>query len=309
MERVLTMLDPPVVSVIVPTFNRAGLLPLTIDSILVQTFRDIELIVVDDGSNDGTADYLAGIHDPRVRTINRSHCGNVAHVRNAGAAAARGRFLCFLDSDDLWLPHKLESQLDAIGQDEAAWCYTRYEHIDDRGNRIPARTGEWRGPSGNIARDVISTDASVSVVTVLMPRSVFEEMQGFDEDPRIREDHELLVRLAVAAKAVAIGECLALVREHPGRSTNAVQGAEPFLRSAATYDRLLARLDDPALREAARRRRAHLLAEAGAAHLSAGYSRRAAACFIESARGGATPRQLLSAVGRGLTGSMRAPHD
>lgn len=131
----------PAVSVVIPTFNRIDLLPLAVSSVLDQTFADFELLVVDDGSTDGTDSWLDAITDRRLRAIRLPHSGNVARVRNAGAAAATGRFLAFLDSDDLWLPRKLEAQMATTATDERAWSYTRYEHIDAGGWRIPPRAG------------------------------------------------------------------------------------------------------------------------------------------------------------------------
>jgi glycosyltransferase involved in cell wall biosynthesis len=275
------------------------LLPLAVRSVLEQTFADLELLVVDDGSDDATAECLDAITDARLRIVRLPHTGNIARTRNAGAIRATGRYLCFLDSDDVWLPDKLEVQLEANARCNESWSYTRYEHIDESGCRIAARSGEWQGPSGRIALALIRTHASASVVTVLVPRQLFEELSGFDEDPRIREDHEFLVRLASRAEAIAIPECLALVRDHAGRSSGARRGPDPFLQSAHTHEKLLTWLEDPVLRRAARRERAHHLAEAGTAHMRAGSARAAMACFVASAAGGAAPRRWLSAVARG----------
>jgi FkbM family methyltransferase len=290
----------PAVSVVIPTFNRIDLLPLTVSSVLDQTFTDFELLVVDDGSTDGTAGWLGEIADPRLRTITLPHSGNVARVRNAGAAAATGRFLAFLDSDDLWLPRKLEVQMAATATDGRAWSYTRYEHIDAGGWRIPARAGAWRALSGRIADSIISTDASVSIVTVLVERALFEELGGFNERPRIREDYEFLARLAAGTDARAISECLVLVRDHSLRGTCALSGAEPFLVTARTYETLLESLGQEELRRLARRRRADHLVEACTAHLSAGSIHDATGCLVQAVRSGASPVRCAAAVGKGL---------
>lgn len=100
------MSSTPEVSIILPTYNRADTLGRAIESVLAQSFQDWELIVVDDGSTDGTADLFVGM-DPRVRLVRQANAG-VGAARNTGLAASRGRFLTFLDSDDAWLPHFLE---------------------------------------------------------------------------------------------------------------------------------------------------------------------------------------------------------
>lgn len=290
----------PTVSVVVPAYNRMAWLPQTVDSVLGQTFRDLELLVVDDGSTDGTAAWLATLDDPRIRAIRLQHTGNVARVRNAGAARATGRFLCFLDSDDVWLPRKLELQAADADRNAGGWSYTRYEHIDELGCRIAARAGDWRALSGRIALQLISMEASVSIVTVLVPRDLFMELGGFDERPHIREDHEFLVRLSARADASALSECLVLVRDHPARTTRMLTGAEPFILTARTYETLLESVEGDEARSAARRRHADHLVEAAVAHLKAGSIADAADCIRRALHAGASPGQCAAAVARGL---------
>ena len=260
----------PVVTVVIPTYNRLALLRATVSSVLAQTLTDFELLVVDDGSSDGTVEYLDGIDDARVRRISLPHTGNVARARNAGAAQATGSILTFLDSDDLWLPRKLEVQLAALAGSPSVWSYTRYRHIDVAGTGVPARAGSAHMPSGRIARALLRTDAAVSIVTVALPKAVFDAIGGFNEVPDIREDHEFLVRLACAADAVAIDDELVLVRDHAARSTRALTIAQSHEVSARTYDVLATRLQDPALRASARRRGARHHAAAARSHLAAG---------------------------------------
>src|SRR5437868_2651965 len=118
-------------SVIIPTFNRARLLKQAIDSVRTQTCRDYEIIVVDDGSTDGTVDYLASLGD-HVRIRRQANRGPGA-ARNLGAQEARGQYLAFLDSDDVWFPWTLASFREVIA---------RY----DRPSLVCARTMEFQGP-------------------------------------------------------------------------------------------------------------------------------------------------------------------
>src|SRR5512139_3834983 len=99
----------PLVSVVIPTYNRAWCLRQAVDSVLAQEFGDFELIVVDDGSTDATADLLAAYAD-RIRVLRQANHG-VSAARNAGIAAARGGLFAFLDSDDIWLSRKLSTQV------------------------------------------------------------------------------------------------------------------------------------------------------------------------------------------------------
>ncbi len=259
----------PDVSVVIPTYDRLPLLREAVASVLAQTHADLELIVVDDGSSDGTAEWLATAADPRVRSLRLPHGANVAHVRNAGARAARGRYLCFLDSDDLWRPAKLEAQLRRLARAPGRWCYTRYDHVDERGVSAAPRGGRWRALEGDLALPMITTEASVALCTVMLERELFERLRGFDEDPalRLREDYELMLRLALAAPAVVEPAVLARIRIHEGRSTRGVTRSAALLANARAYARVAELTDDPPLRRAARRQRVRARLAALAARL------------------------------------------
>lgn len=261
----------PSVSVVIPTYNRLGLLREAVDSVLGQTHAARELIVVDDGSTDGTAAYLRELGGAGVRAIVVAHGGNLARVRNLGARVAAGRYLAFLDSDDVWLPEKLEVQLRAMAAAGARWSYTRYEHMNERGETVPPRAGEWRALSGDIAVALLSDRASVSMPTVVVERELFDAVGGFDEDARLnlREDFDLELRLALAAEALAVPEVLTRVRVHAGRTTNGVRDGQ--LRTARVVGKLLRELPPGEARRAARRRYARCLL--GAVRERVGYGR------------------------------------
>src|SRR5262249_54050433 len=108
----------PLVSVVLTTFNRATLLPRAIDSVLGQTFDSFELIVVDDGSTDGTGGVLAGCTDPRVSVVRHRENQGLSEARNTGSRKARGTFVCFHDDDDEWMKDKLAVQLEVMAQQE-----------------------------------------------------------------------------------------------------------------------------------------------------------------------------------------------
>jgi glycosyltransferase involved in cell wall biosynthesis len=123
------------VSVVVPTHNRRGLLGLTLRSILWQRGVDLEVLVVDDGSSDGTAELVAGLGDARVRLLRNETAQGVAAARNRGIAEAAGGWLAFCDDDDLWAPDKLARQLQAAHQSGRGWVYGGAVRID-AGQRI-----------------------------------------------------------------------------------------------------------------------------------------------------------------------------
>jgi len=130
----------PLVSVILPSFNHAFFVGEAVRSVLDQTFRDLELIVVDDGSSDGTPDVVALVRDPRL-TLIRLPANRAVHPRNLALGQARGRYVAFQNSDDTWLPGKLETQIKVMeGEGRYAACFTGAEIIDESGR--PA-IGTW----------------------------------------------------------------------------------------------------------------------------------------------------------------------
>ncbi len=141
------MSAPPLVSVITAAYNAEAFIAETIASVQAQSLDDWEMLVADDASGDRTAEIVerCAADDPRVRLIRLERNGGVARARNAALAAARGRFIAFLDSDDLWLPQKLERQVAFMQEKDAAVSYTSFRRINEDGSdlgrqvKVPAR--------------------------------------------------------------------------------------------------------------------------------------------------------------------------
>lgn len=183
----------PQVSVIIPTYNRAALVVEAVASVLGQTWSDYELIVVDDGSTDATLAVLAPYRD-RLQVLRHPRRRGVSAARNTGARKARGEWLAFLDSDDLWLPEKLTRQLGwltahpglQIAQTEELWLR--------HGRRVnPGR--RHRKPGGRIFLPSLNL-CLVSPSAVILRRTLFWEMGGFDEALPACEDYDLWLRLS-----------------------------------------------------------------------------------------------------------------
>src|SRR3990170_289823 len=139
----------PLVSVVLPTYNRSALLREAADSVRRQTYQHWELIVIDDGSSDDTLTTLGRFDDPRLRLIRLEHTGNPARVRNAGLAVSLGEYVAFLDDDDLWPPDKLKMQLAGLVRTGCRWGYTAFRRIDATTQTI-SNTGvqPWRAYRG-----------------------------------------------------------------------------------------------------------------------------------------------------------------
>ena len=181
----------PRVSVIVPTFNRAGPLAEAIDSVLAQEDVAFELIVVDDGSTDATAAVLSGYGD-RLTVIRQPNRG-VSAARNRGVAASRGDLLAFLDSDDLWQPGKLQAQVAFMdAHPSIAICQT--EEIWIRNGRRVNPGRRHRKAAGMIFSRSLEL-CLVSPSAVMMRRALFDATGGFDEHLPACEDYDLWLRI------------------------------------------------------------------------------------------------------------------
>jgi glycosyltransferase involved in cell wall biosynthesis len=239
--------DTPVVSVIIPTYNRVDLLATAVDSVLQQSFSDWELILADDGSDDETQDYLNNLADPRVRLCKLMHTGVIADVRNAGAAQARGDWLAFLDSDDQWLPGKLKVQLDALSAaPDCGWSYTNYEIIDVAGKVIstPGVPGvqEWHPYSGWILKELLQLQAMVVTPSVMVKRVVFHQVGGYDRAYAVGQDYDLYFRLGEVSPALAVNAMLARIRKHAQHASN--RFSDPHQYFYKMYAQAMARSTD-----------------------------------------------------------------
>jgi glycosyltransferase involved in cell wall biosynthesis len=206
----------PAVSIIVPTFNRLEFLPPAIESVYAQTFTDWELIIADDGSSEDTRAYLKSLDDPRVKVIWLTHTGRPSVVSNAALREARGEYVAFLDSDDLWLPKKLETQLESLrNHRERKWSYTKFAVVDGSGSPIvSANIRDWPTPTGWILEKLLEEVTVIAQPSVVVSRQLLEQLGAFDEDLVMCYDDELWFRLASHSEIDGIDEPLTLVRRH-----------------------------------------------------------------------------------------------
>jgi len=181
----------PAVSVIIPTYNRAGTIARAIDSVLAQDYLNFELIVVDDGSTDTTSDTL-GTYGDKIRIIRQENRG-VSAARNRGIAAARGDLIAFLDSDDYWLDGKLARQV-AFFRDHPDTLICQTEELWVRNGRRVNPGTRHRKRGGDIFIPSLSL-CIVSPSTVMMRRGLFEAVGLFDESLPACEDYDLWLRV------------------------------------------------------------------------------------------------------------------
>jgi glycosyltransferase involved in cell wall biosynthesis len=179
-----------------------------LESVLNQTFGDFELIVVDDGSTDGTAELLTG-YAGRLRVLSEGRRG-VSGARNLGARTARGKWLAFLDSDDLWLPEKLELQLEALDSyPEYRFCHTDEVWVR-RGRRVnPMNKHAKRG--GRIFEYCLPM-CRISPSSAMIEKKLFDSLGGFDTSYRVCEDYEFWLRLTACEPVLYLDRKLLVKR-------------------------------------------------------------------------------------------------
>ena len=208
------------ISVIIPTYNYDRFLREAIDSVLEQTYPAHEIIVVDDGSTDDTPRILAAYGDC-IRVIRQQNLGASA-ARNAGIAAARGQWLSFLDSDDVWRPRKLERDASRIAADPGLGIvHCGAEQFDQTGKTLAVFLG---GLEGWVALDLLRLDREVIAAPgsgLTVRKTAAEEIGGYDPRLAAAEDWDFCYRLACRNRAGFIPEVLARYRQHgSGRHLN-----------------------------------------------------------------------------------------
>jgi glycosyltransferase involved in cell wall biosynthesis len=233
--------ESPCVSVIVTTYKRVKLLQETLESILSQSFTDFELIVVDNMSEDGTQQFIAGVADSRIRYFRNPNHGIIAANRNFGIRQATGRYIAFCDDDDLWLVNKLEEQVSLLEQHiDVALCYTQAESfiglnvLSPRMNRRKVLEGHFI----QLLRGNFFPNSSV-----LIRRSVFQKIGMLTEDPTLREDFEMWLRISKVYRLMGIEKSLIRYRVH---ATNAAGNrAAETLRAIRTVKSIAMKMQIP----------------------------------------------------------------
>jgi len=232
----------PEVSVVIPTHGAWPLLTVTLAAALAQEDVDIEVVVVDDGSTDETQQRLAELEDPRVRVFRNDPAQRVAAARNRGIAEARGRWIAFLDHDDLWAPRKLRRQLDAAAVAGAVWAYAGGLSVDEHLEVV----GDQPAPPAD------EVDASLlrfntipcGCSNVIARADVVRAVGGFDPRTKLAADWDMWLRLSAAGPAASVDEPLIAYVEHAA-GMSSQSGADIWDELAYFSDKFRGRGFDP----------------------------------------------------------------
>jgi len=194
------------VSVVIPAYNAEGCLSRALDSVLAQTHAPVEILVVNDGSTDGTL-RLLDRYAEQVKVINQANQGAGA-ARNAGIRASQGRYIAFLDADDRWLPTKLDRQIAALeGDPEAGLCYTNGAHYNETGVTQPSHAALRRPHSGWVFEPLFVENFMITS-SVLVRRDSVEMVGEFNPQYLNAQDYDLWTRLARRYRFVYVDEIL-----------------------------------------------------------------------------------------------------
>jgi glycosyltransferase involved in cell wall biosynthesis len=203
----------PLVSVVIPAYNSSRTVRATVESALAQTVSDLEVIVVDDGSSDDTADVVTAISDPRVRVVRQSNAGAAA-ARNAGIREASGQWVALLDADDLWLANKLKRQLEVLDANPSAQAVQSGAFFVDDALQI-LRVVHCTHPTNSLLPFLRFQNMPAVSSAWLIARDLLNRTGLFDEDLVILEDWDMAIRIARADEPISIPEPLVMYRVHP----------------------------------------------------------------------------------------------
>lgn len=276
----------PRVSVVIPAFNAASSIDAALRSVFAQTYRDIEVIVADDGSTDGTADRLAAWRD-HITVLRQPNAGP-ASARNAGILASHGDLVAFLDADDEWLPHKLERQVTFFGRyPETGLLHTAALKGAPR-LRVAARPAPEAQPPRRAFCDLFHTTLDINTLTVVVPRAVLDRVGLFDERREVHvEDWDLWLRIAAHHPIGYLPEVTA-IRRPGGIMSSAVEktfeGQAEVIRKTASLCASSCSAHAGRASACLARRWHRLEWERGYARLEAGNRTAARAAFIAALR-------------------------
>ncbi|MEM8863889.1 MAG: glycosyltransferase [Chloroflexota bacterium] len=242
------------VSVIIPTFNRVKFIEQTLNSVFAQTYSPLEIIVVDNGSTDGTLQKLESFQD-RIIVAHEPKSGmGGSHARNRGLELATGEYIAFLDSDDLWMPAKIEKQVKFLEQHpEFGWCYTDLIGFDSNSGRDLYQYSKTRTMHTGYAVEQAFVQIFTPLSTLLIKQEVMAKVGRFWPTPK-GTDAELAVRLAAEAPVGFLPEVLVRYRVHEDSVTGTISGQQAFEagkrvkeRAVELFPDQLAPMLDPAL--------------------------------------------------------------
>jgi glycosyltransferase involved in cell wall biosynthesis len=219
----------PKVSIVIPAYNAIAYLPAAMDSVLKQTFTDFEVLIVDDGSSDGTAQWASQISDPRIKLISQQNQGS-SSARNTGITASQGEYIALLDADDFWTPTKLEKQVHYLDNHPTVGLVDTWTILVDQQGKSTGKVVISYAEGDEVWQQLVQfKPVCCCDSTPMIRRSCFETVGLFNPDLLFLEDLDLWIRLANHYSFGVVKEPLVFYRQHPhSKSTNCKETLEAF---------------------------------------------------------------------------------
>ena len=216
----------PLVSVIVPTYNRSSLISETIEAILEQIYSNFELVVISDGSSDDTDEVVESYVGQKVSLVRIPHCGFPARPRNYGIRKSSGKYIAFCDDDDLWLPDKLDKQVEFMERNPGVGLCSGYAIEVDQFGEVLYVPPEDKVVYKEFDFDQLIRTNYIKNSTTMVRRTCLEKVGMFDEAPNFRaiEDYDLWLRIAWQYRVVQVPFMLAKTRRHSGNISRSKVG-------------------------------------------------------------------------------------
>lgn len=232
------------ISVIIPTYNREKTIIRAVDSVLSQTYKNIEIIVVDDNSKDQTISLLEKINDHRIKIIKLNENHGACHARNVGIENAKGDYIAFQDSDDEWLEDKLEIQLKHLLESKSDMIFCQITRID--GNKkviIPDNNFKMSNIKEEVTKQLL-IDNCISTQSILAKRKVFEDIKFDEKFPRF-QDWDLVLRISQKYKIDFINKALVnLYLQNDSLTKNIQKGVDALLLLNDKYKNIIENDDE-----------------------------------------------------------------
>lgn len=215
----------PEISVVMPAYNAEGSISESIMSVCNQSFTDIEILVVDDGSTDSTLKAIATFKDPRIHIISLSRNLGVAKARNKGISKSKGKYIAFIDADDIWIKNKLERQWQVLqSTPEAALAYSWNDYINDSGNYL--HPGQRIQLCGDVFHLLVTNNFLENGSTPLVRKTAIQRVGGFDSTLTPSEDWDFYLRIAKHYSFVCVPEVHVLYRKSINSSSSNIKEME-----------------------------------------------------------------------------------
>lgn len=229
-------METPLVSVILPTHNRLAYLREAIATVLQQDYAHLELIVIDDGSTDGTQTAMHGFRHPIVHYHARPNRGAAA-ARNAGLKLAHGSLITFLDSDDLWEPRKIGLQVQQFRQQpQLGMLATNFKYIDSARRPVSDPAKPYGYQIKDFIGDIADIEFPMATSAMMVRREVFDRVGLFDETLRISEDLDLWIRIGLAFPVAYLDQVLVSIRLHDDHLMRSTPRYQVWLNSARVLE-------------------------------------------------------------------------